>query len=322
VTPELSVVLGACGGYPAVRRTVQRLKQQTVADRLELVMVAFDGPSEVPAEDAAPFLTVRTVKLPGRVPVGSANAAGVRAASAPIVAFGEDHCFPDPGWAEALLAAHRQPHAVVGPAFRNANPGSAVSWADFLIGYGPWMEPVEAGLRPFLPGHNSSYKRAELLAYGDRLEAMLESETVLHYELARRGRTLYLEPRARVAHLNFAQPPAWLAASFHNGRLFAGRRAGEWSVARRLFYAAASPLIPVVRFGRTVRELLRPGRPSRILLRVTPMLAAGLGADGLGQMLGYLAGPGTSALSLERYEYNRDRFLTREDQRRLLAADA
>jgi len=94
-------------------------------------------------------------------------------ARARIVAFGEDHCFPEPGWADALLEAHQGPHAVVAPVFLNANPGSTVSWCDFLIGYGAWMAPVAGGLRPFPPGHNSSYKRDELLAYGDRLEEAL-----------------------------------------------------------------------------------------------------------------------------------------------------
>ena len=61
-------------------------------------------------------------------------------AHAPIVALAEDHCFPEPGWADALIRAHQGPWAVVGPVVRNANPATIVSWCDFVIGYGPWME--------------------------------------------------------------------------------------------------------------------------------------------------------------------------------------
>jgi len=39
----------------------------------------------------------------------------------------------------------------------NANPDSIVSWADFLIGYGPWAAPIARHEPEYLPGHNSSY---------------------------------------------------------------------------------------------------------------------------------------------------------------------
>ena len=44
-----------------------------------------------------------------------------------VVAFGEEHCFPEPGWAQALIDAHREDYAAVGPAMHNANPDTIVS---------------------------------------------------------------------------------------------------------------------------------------------------------------------------------------------------
>ena len=93
----------------------------------------------------------------------------MREASAPIVVFTEDHCFPEPEWAAALLARHAEPWAAVGPVLRNANPETTVSWADLLIAYGPWLAPGVAGPKDHLPGHNSSYKTSVLREYGDRL---------------------------------------------------------------------------------------------------------------------------------------------------------
>lgn len=313
----MSVVLAASGGYPAVRRTVRRLNNQSAAGRMELIVVGFDGPMEIPPEDVASFAAVQGKLLDEVVGVGTANAEGVRMARAAIVAFGEDHCFPEPGWGEALLEAHRSTHAVVAPVFRNANPASIVSWCDFLIGYGPWMEPAEGGLRPYLPGHNSSYKRDELLAYGDRLEEMLGAETVLHYDLARRGRTLHLEPRAQVSHVNFSRFGDWLPVSFHSGRVFAASRGADWTLHKRLFYAAASPLIPPVRLVRVIQQMGAPGRPAGLLARCLPCLAIGLFMDGLGQFAGYVAGAGMSSSALTKYEYNRDRFITESDRRAL-----
>jgi hypothetical protein len=204
----------------------------------------------------------------------------------------------------------------------NANPGNVVSWSDFLIGYGPWMSPAPAGEAPFLPGHNSSYKRDILLAYGDRLDSMLESETVLHFDLASKGHRLYIEPRARAGHLNFALWGIWLPVQFHYGRLFGGSRSAQWPWTRRLFYAAASPLIPAVRLLRSCRELLRPHRPRHMIPRLLPALALGLICDGAGQMVGYLCGISASPEELADFEYNRVRYIRPEDRRALEEADA
>lgn len=62
-----------------------------------------------------------------------ARAAGIRQANAPVVAFVEDHSYPDPDWAERLIEAHRKLWAAVGPVMMvNANPATMISWPIFL----------------------------------------------------------------------------------------------------------------------------------------------------------------------------------------------
>jgi hypothetical protein len=244
-----------------------------------------------------------------------ARAAGVRAASAEVVAFAEDHAFPALGWAEALVARHAEGWAAVGPSMSNANPRSATSWANLLVEYAPWLEPVEGGEREHLPGHNGSYKRALLLEYGERLEAMLDAESVLHWDLRSRGQRLYLEPRARVFHQNFSAPLASLTLRFNGGRLFASARARAWPAWRKVVYACASPLIPVVRCARIVGELLKPGRPRRLLPRVLPALFAGLLFDGAGECVGYALGAGAAMAKLSDMEFHRERYMAARDRR-------
>ena len=202
--------------------------------------------------------------------VAAARAEGIRRARAPVVALAEDHSYPAPGWAQALIAAHREPWAAVGPVVANANPGSTMSWANHLVEYGPWIEPADPGPVDFLPGHNSAYKRALLLDYGPELEAMLEAECLLHQDLRTRGYQVYLEPRAKTYHLNYSKPFSWIPVHFHGSRLFAAARTryGRWGLRRRLVYASASVLIPLVRLRRIwakVRPALRPGQFLRLL---------------------------------------------------------
>jgi glycosyltransferase involved in cell wall biosynthesis len=314
--PEMSVVIVTPDRYETIRKTVEHLRAQTVRDRLELVVVAPSAEQlALGGPELADFFRVRVVEVGEIGSIAGAHAAGIRQASAPVVVLSEDHSFPEPGWAEALVKRHREQWAVVGPAVRNANPDSLLSWADFLLGYGAWLDPVPAGEISQLPGHNSSYKRAILLDYDHELEAMLEAECILHWDLKGKGHRLYLESAARTAHMNFAQLAPWIPYLVHAARVFAAARARRWSLSRRLLYIGAAPLIPLVRLWRIRAEIRRPGRPSGLWPRVVPALLVGLTLDTVGQVLGYAVGPGRASRKLFPFEFHRDRYLVKRDRR-------
>ena len=304
--PELSVVLITPDSFETLRRTVECVVAQTAHDRIELVIIAPKAARiDVDPELVAPLAGVQLVTLDSLLPAGPARAAGIRAARAPIVVFGEEHCFPAPTWAAALIEAHRGDYAAVGPAMHNANPDTIVSWADLLIGYGPWAAPVAKREADYLPGHNSSYKRAVLLEYGDRLETLMEAETVLMWDLRAKGHRLLLEPTAQAAHMNFGYWSSWVPVMFLNGRAFADTRAAGWPFLKRMAFVAASPAIPLVRFARTLAHARRLGRGAGFLARVVPTVGVGLVADGLGQMAGYALGAGNAHARMAEYEWHR-----------------
>ena len=304
--PALSIILITPDRFDTIRTTVRHLSAQSIVTRLELLIIARSRAALALDEaSVSGFLCVRVLEEPDIEKTGAARALGVREARAPVVVFAEDHCFPDPGWATALLAAYAGGHVAVGPVIRNANPDTMVSWADLIIGYGPWLAPGRAECPDQIPGHNSSYDRAALLEYGDRLVEMMDAETVLQWDLRSRGRTLYLEPAATAAHTNFSRWSIWLPALFHHGRVFAAVRAAEWPLAKRIAFALASPLIPLVRFARGVTQARRAGLDSSLIARVIPTMLFGLSVDGLGQMVGYAAGAGTSRERLGLFEFHR-----------------
>jgi glycosyltransferase involved in cell wall biosynthesis len=105
--PEITVVVPTRDRPAGLRRCLARLAAQTVADRIEIVVVD-DGSEDVDPVAAAVAAVpgARLVRQPRRGP-GAARNAGVRAARAPIVCFTDDDCEPAPGWAEALAEALR-----------------------------------------------------------------------------------------------------------------------------------------------------------------------------------------------------------------------
>jgi hypothetical protein len=302
----MSVVIVTPDRYQTIRETVGHLRTQRVSDRLELVIVA---PSverlALDDRELKEFCRFQIVEIGEIGSIARAHAAGIRRASAPVVVLAEDHSFPDAGWAEALIERHRQPWAAVGPVVRNANPDGLISWADFLLGYGAWLDPSAAGEVDHLPGHNSSYKRAVLLDQDPGLEAMLEAEFLLHEALRGKGYRLYLEPAARTAHLNFGRLRPWIPYLVHAGRTFAAARARHWSPLRRLLYTGAAPLIPLVRLWRIRAAIRRPGRPAHLWPRIAPALLVGLSLDTVGQVLGYAMGSGRAGEKLCAFEFHR-----------------
>jgi hypothetical protein len=322
----MSVVLATPDNFDTIRLTLQHLMRQTVRTSLELIIVA-PSRAQLKVDEAelsefgSAFARIEIVEVGAIHSIGRANAAGIRRAAAPVVVLAEDHCFPDPQWAENLIRAHRGPWAAVGPAVRNANPGTAVSWADLFIGYGPWLWPATGREMEFLPGHNTSYKRDCLLAYGQELESMMEAETLLHWDMRRKGHRLWIEPSALVAHTNFSLWRSWVPIQYYNGRLFAGARARGMAAWRRLVFVAGSPLIPPLRLWRIWKGIESGEQKRRFMLNL-PALVIGLVLDGAGQLVGYAAGIGGSADDVARYEFHRFQHIRAEDRLALVPAAA
>jgi glycosyltransferase involved in cell wall biosynthesis len=304
-SPDISVIVVA-EQYHTIRKTVRHVRAQTARERLELVILTPSAETLNPdRSELADLQRVRVIAVGTLRSLSSARAIGIREASAPLVALTESHSYPAPGWAEALITAHQQPWAAVGPVIGNANPGSLVSWTNLLLDYGRWLEPAPAGEIDDLPGHNSSYKRALLLDYGSKLEALLEAETFLHSDLRARGYRLYLEPAAKTYHLNVTRPSSWIAERFHAGRRFGAARARGWSPFRRFLYVAGGPLIPLVRLPRVLRDIGRIGQSRALLPWILPALAGGVVMNSAGEMVGAAAGPGDAMLKLSRIELNK-----------------
>jgi glycosyltransferase involved in cell wall biosynthesis len=312
--PQMSVVMITPDRYDTLRKTVQYLQAQTAREQLEIVIVAPSatalGLDDSELKEFCRYLVVEAGEIRS---VARAWAAGIRQATAPVVIYAEDHCYPEPCWAEALIEAHRGPWGAVGPVMGNANPWSRISWANFFIAYGRWAEPAVAGETDDVPAHNSAYKRAPLLDYGPDLEGMLEVESLLHRDLRARGYRLYWEPAAKTSHVNFTLLSPLVRAEFHYGRLFASARAQRWSLLARWLYALCGPVIPLVRVRRVIRQIYRTGQQRALLPGILPALLVGLISAALGEMLGYISGVGAAPVGKCDLEFHRHRYLREQD---------
>jgi hypothetical protein len=302
--PALSVVIPT-DRFETIERLVASLRRQSARGSIELIVVAPDAgvldghDPELREFHSARLVEAETASLP------RARVAGVHAATSDVVAFAESHSFPEPGWADALIEAHRGPWAVVGPAMVNPHPTGTVGWAKFLVDYGRWVPPVAGGPVEDLPGHNSSYKRDVLLEYGPELERLLDAEWFLHKNLRNRGHALYLEPAAMSRHFSVTKLVPSVVEWFHYSRGFATSRSRGWPLRRRLLYVVGSPLIVLVRLRSVIEAMRRTGQ-SRWIARTLPVVLLTLAGSAAGELVGYAVGGGEGAEGSSEYELHRE----------------
>jgi GT2 family glycosyltransferase len=315
LSSQLSVIVVVYSDSENFRMALEKLRAQTVFNLLELIIVT---PSikglNLDSSQFAGFSNYKTLELGPFESEGAAKAMGVKAASSPLIAFIEDHSYPEPGWAEALIEAHRKGNfAVVGPIMLNANPYSGLSWGCFLVYYGHWIVARPQEEVKHLPANQSCYKRDLLLRYGARLSEMLEAESVLHWDLLSRGYRLYQEPTARVHHLNYSLPGPMLSEYYLASRVFAAKRALSWSLLRRVLYALGSPLLPLIRLRRILKDANHAGLPAKVILRAFVALVLVLCTGTMGEILGYAFGVGKASKRLARFESKRHLSFTQRD---------
>ena len=145
-TPALSVIVLVPDRFGTVAEVVSHLAAQDRRGEIEIVFVT-PVDLDVPPDAMTSFQRWQTVRVPDWRSTARARAAGVAAAGSLLVAFVEDHCFPTPGWAHALIEAHRDDWAAVGPVILNANPSFTISWANPADRVRPVAAPLRGGRR-------------------------------------------------------------------------------------------------------------------------------------------------------------------------------
>lgn len=317
-SPVLSAILITPRSYETIRKTVEHLHAQAVRDRIEIVIgVPSKAGLEPDREVLGGFWGWQVVEVGEIDNLGPVEAACVRAARGPVVVYVEEHSYPAPGWAEALVAAHAGPWAAVGPAVMNANPETAVSWTALFLDFTEFCVPRDPGPAASLANHQTSYKRDLLLAYGPRLDRFLENESTLQHDLVGKGHRLYHEPAARTTHVNVSRFGEFVGTQFIHCREFGDNRAvlGGWSRWRRLLYVAGSPLIPVLRGTRVLRQIRRSGLQRKLVLRMLPSMLLGLASAAAGEVTGYVFGKGDASQRRVTFELERLKHVSERDRR-------
>ncbi|MBC7811060.1 MAG: glycosyltransferase [Burkholderiales bacterium] len=317
-SPTLSIILLMSRSFDWLQKTLVYWGRQTIHDQIEAIIVRPEHLRDVPIKEEflRPFHSYRVITILELSAVGVGFAAGVHEAAGEYVALAEDHAFPQPDVAEKLVAAFRSDPAVVaaGPKIDSANMRSSISQASFINGF--WMVMFEQKSRAVsaLAGHNTSYRRDFLTGYGDELATVYEVERILHFEIEKQGKTLYIVADATMHHANISRLSMALVHDYWGGRWFGAKRAEDWSVGRKLVYIIGAPLIPLVRLRRIVAAMRQSPDDYRELPKLLPALLLMLAAHAFGEGSGYLLGSGKSSERYAPFELSRREQLSDADR--------
>ena len=326
----LSVVMIVPNQRDTVLRTLQCLRAQTARERMEIILF---GPSmavlDTLRDDLAAFGGYQLVAWGRMRNMAAARGEAFRIARTPLVAHAEDHCFPDPGWAEAFLRvsapdAQGIAPAAAGPLMVNANPASLWSWAAFTLHFAHAAFPESRGAVDFLATHNTCFHRDSVLALGASLDSGIEMEILLQNRLRAEGYSLFHEPNAVTRHVNVSRPLPLLKASFYGGWLFSTVRMREerWTLGRKLFQLAVSPIVPLLQLKRRWGALTRIAGERRLLPLVAVPVIAIAALHTVGEVVGILFPRDTVIEDYSNFENTRMRFVRPEETALLYPEDA
>jgi len=291
--PSLSIVIAAVNGWDTLD-SIDRLPER---NQIEVIVVDPIG-GDLRERLVARMPPVRVVEVLETRPIPRLRYLGVMRARGDLIAILEDHAAVDSEWAKALIDGHRDPLVgAIGGAVENGERG-LVNWSVFFTEYAAYMSPVPEGLTDDLPGNNIAYKREHLLRHADVLDAG-KWESWVNDRLRSEGVPIASTNRAVVRHIKPFRLGYFLTQRFHFARSYAGMRRGEQSWAKRLVYAAGSSILPALLLARVARTTLRKRRNLGMFVVSLPLIALFLTVGAFGEMVGYLAGTGSSLDKVE-----------------------
>jgi hypothetical protein len=303
VKPVLSVVVAIVSDT-----TKQRADASHLAGCLEALSCQSDPPSMeviVPCSPDVDGIDALRARFPDVVflPVADVHTApeggsrehhdvlrarGMAAASGDVIALLEDHARPDPRWAAAIVAAHHAGYAAIGGAIENGID-RALNWAVYYCDFGRYQNPVPSGESLYASDANVSYKRAAL----EELRPLWQQtfrEVVVNGQLISSGRKVALRPDIVVyQHRSDLRLADALRERYIWGRSYAMTRSELLTNARRLTYAALSPVLPGVMLYRLAVIAWSRRRHFRKFLSAAPAIAILLASWSLGEGVGYLS---------------------------------
>jgi glycosyltransferase involved in cell wall biosynthesis len=293
----ISVIVPAYEARSVIDDALVSLLTQDLDEPYEVIVVA-SGSDGCARHVAAGYPDVQVVHSEGRLQVGAARNAGLRAARGEYVAFLAADCRASSDWLRLRLAKHREGYEAVGGSVANGTPRHPVGTASYYLEYTSVLPSARILAEQGTP-HSLSYARALFERLGPfPVNVGAGEDTIFNRRCIESGVTVAFDAGVSIAHRNPTRLSAYLKHQYDHGRSLA--RSAER-------HALSSPTHPVeqglpraavrifvkypVRRWRSALSRVARGRPHSLLgfLALTPLFWLGAWAASAGLAVELLA---------------------------------
>lgn len=296
--PRVSVIIPSYNSRATIERSLTSLLNQECDEPFEVIVVdsSRDGTAELVAQT---FPSVKLVTSAERKYCGAARNIGVSKARGEIFAFTDADCIAPRFWVSNIIQAHMSECPVIGGAVGNGNPESYVGWAYYFSTLTQWMPGTPRGMMRDIPTTALTVKRWAFEIYGPFLDVNFSSDTSFNWKVIKDGQALLFEPSIMVFHINPARLRTYLKREVVRGMHFAVIRAEaeEFSLLRRIAFAAICPALPFLLYWRAARRVVEFRNYLIQFVLTSPLTFLGLVLWSFGEMIGYLR---ESSVEMER----------------------
>jgi glycosyltransferase involved in cell wall biosynthesis len=280
---QVSIIIPSYNSENTIRNCLDSILAQEFIKECEIIVVdsSADRTSEIVRQN---YPEVQCCHLDKKTDPGTARNLGVAQSHGDVLIFIDSDCIARPGWLNGLLTLHRQNcYNVIGGAIENANPGSIISFASYVVEFSDFLPTMQKGPVSHLPTCNISYKRAIFNKFGGFDHRYYPQEDYyFHWQLKKAGQRIYFDPSILVAHHHRTGWYSYLAHQRRIGQvtshvLKVTDLPGSGFVHRPFFSAIVIPALPFVKLVRTLTRFFKY-MPCPLLRRpwVIPVIFTGL----------------------------------------------
>jgi hypothetical protein len=123
-------------------------------------------------------------------------------------------------------------------------------------------------------------------------------ENVIHDRIREQGHEIGLDPAVVVDHAKHFTISMFLSERFHYSRAYAGNRVEGAALGERLVWAVKALALPPLVIARVVRAVITKRRHLGRLARTAHLVVLFSVVWSVGELVGYLAGPGDSLVRI------------------------
>jgi len=278
----ISVVIPSYNSEQTIRKCLDSILNQSYSGPYEAILVDSSNDS-TPVIVSSFYPNVKLIHLGQKTDPGTARNLGVREAKGELIAFIDSDCIAAQDWLENIHFAHESDYSIVGGVVNNGNEDDdLVAWAGYMAEFREFLPEQTRREVMHIPTCNISYKKEVFDEFGVfRGEYYPQEDLMYNYNLWTNGVRLLLNPAIRVWHHHRSELKDFLRHQRKIGAITSKvlkiiPLEGSFIARNPALAPLFIPLLPVVKFGRTVSTFLRL-QPQSVVRRPLVLLILALG---------------------------------------------